>query len=155
MSFLHLYWLNWYSQEVFVVQVEGNSRNDDRLEVWSILTWRHRENLPLRVLFNLLKHLCIDYLRLQIQMLKIVEVGELWVLSDVKPLQEAVRLLSNLSWPFVDINLVIEWVVVSDLLIIFCIKVHSSVHIYQMLISLQVFDKHLRDWIIGKVINSL
>ena len=77
MSFLHLYWLNWYSQEVFVVQVEGNSRNDDRLEVRSILTWRHRENLPLRVLFNLLKHLCIDYLRLQIQMLKIVEVGEL------------------------------------------------------------------------------
>ena len=88
-------------------------------------------------------------------MLKVVEVWELRMLGDVKPLQEAVRFLSNLSWPFIDINLVIEWVVVSDLLIIFSIKVHSSVHIYQVLISLQIFDKHLRDWIIGKVVNSL
>ena len=63
-------------------------------------------------------------------MLKIVKVRELRMLGDVEPLQEAVSFLSNLSWPFVDINLVIEWVIVSDLLIIFRSEVHGCVHIY-------------------------
>ena len=97
MSFIHFDWLDWDGQKVFVVQVEGYSRNDDRLEVWPMLARRHWENLPLRVLFNFLKHLCIDYLCLQVQMLKIVKVRELRMLGDVEPLQEAVSFLSNLS----------------------------------------------------------
>ena len=155
MSFLHFDWLDWDCQKVFVIQIEGDSRNDNWLEVWTMLAWRHREDLPLRIFFHLLKHLCIDYLRLEIQMLKIVKVWELRMLGDVEPLQKAVRFLSNLSWPFVDINLVIEWIVMSDLLIIFWIEVHGSVHIYQMFISLQILDKHLRDGIVGKVVDSL
>ena len=66
MSLLHFDWLYWDGQEVFVVQVKGNSRNYDRLEVWPILTWCHWVYLPLGVLFDLFEHLLINYLRLQI-----------------------------------------------------------------------------------------
>ena len=94
---LRLDWLYRNYQLVNVVKVERDASDDDWLQVGPVLAWGEWLDRTLWMILEIGIVLCIDNLRLYLQMSLEIRVCELFIRGHLQSLEELVRLLGNLS----------------------------------------------------------